>query len=87
MKLTYAVQQYVNFYLVAERQYTKATVKTYIQRLGLFVQYVKDMEIESITKQMIDMYNLYLHNKGIGLASITAYLVVVRGLFKYTRRE
>ena len=85
MTLTYVIQQYINFSLIAEKKCTEATIKGYRSRLRLFIQFIGDIPIEQVTKQMLDMYKLHLFNKGIQVSTVVMYLIVVRELFKFAR--
>jgi site-specific recombinase XerD len=87
MTLTYVIQQYINFSLIAEKKCSEATIKGYRSRLRLFIKFIGDIPIEKVTKQMLDMYKLHLFNKGIQVSTVVMYLIVVRELFKFARMQ
>lgn len=85
MNLTYLIQQYINFSLIAEKKCSEATIKGYRSKLRLFIQFIGDIPVEDVTKQMLDMYKLHLFNKGIQQSTVGMYLIVVRELFRFAR--
>jgi site-specific recombinase XerD len=87
MTLTYLIQQYINFSLIAEKKCTESTIKGYRARLRQFIQFTGDISVEKVTKQMVDMYKLHLFNKEIQVSTVVMYLIVVRELMKFARMQ
>lgn len=68
------------------RNYSRHTVKYYLNILTQFVRWV-DVPLEWVTAKKIDDYMDYLHQKRMQPASINSYLAIIRVFYNYLKYE
>ena len=68
------------------RNYSPHTVKYYLNVLKQFVLWL-NVPLEQVTKDKIEDYIDYLHQKRIQAASINLYLAIIRVFYNYLKYE
>lgn len=83
--ILFVIQQYINYYLVGQRNSPRTTVLSYTKWLMYFYKFAWDIPVKQINKVLIEKYRYYLMDQGIKTKTTNAYLVALRQLFHYCK--
>jgi site-specific recombinase XerD len=71
------------FYLKYERNVSPKTIENYSLRLNRLVEFLGDVEIQTINRMQILDYRMALNTEGLGIKTINYHIVAIRAFLKF----
>ncbi len=74
-------------YLALEKAKSKGTIKNYLSKILVFLNWLEKEKIKKIDEEVIYNYRLFLNKKNLSLKTQSYYLIALRSFFKFLQKR
>ena len=74
-------------YLDLEKGRSKGTIKEYLRKIWVFINFLEKNKIEKIDEEVIYNFRVFLSKKGLSLKTQSYYLIALRNFFKFLQKK
>ena len=84
--LEFYFEKYKN-YLSLEKGRSRGTIKEYLRKIRIFLNWLKQNNIKKINDDVIYNFRIFLNNKNLSLKTQSYYLIALRSFFKFLKKR
>jgi site-specific recombinase XerD len=84
--LEFYFEKYKN-YLSLEKGRSQGTIKEYLRKIKIFLNWLKQNNIKKINDDVIYNFRIFLNNKNLSLKTQSYYLIALRSFFKFLKKR
>jgi site-specific recombinase XerD len=84
--LEFYFEKYKN-YLSLEKGRSQGTIKEYLRKIRIFLNWLKQNNIKKINDDVIYNFRIFLNNKNLSLKTQSYYLIALRSFFKFLKKR